>query len=288
MDVFKQVFGVVAGVFGLAGNGLVFLALWRMKNGWHQLNLQMTWVIAGISTLCCLVVMAWSVSLLALGAGGLMTSPWLCTHAGTLFLILMYTNTVLFSFMALDRYFTVVHNRSIKPLLGWLTSLPVIISLACLLLANAVNYGLAPDPSSTYCNTTGNGPTTTHLRRFMALTSSSSFLNITFCFTAIFFHCRKTLAIFNTMPRHCLVILVAYQLSALPNLITSFWELLSNATPPTLHLLNFFGVLLLQPLHPCLILGFQSALRREICHLRRIICSHPNRSQPTSHYSTLP
>lgn len=273
----KHMAGVVAGLLGVAGNGLVFLTLWRTKNGWCRLNLQMTWLIAGVNTLCgLLVVVACS---LAVGSRGSL----FCAQLGPSLAMFSSTSEVLLGFMALDRCCMVVYNRALKLSLGWTLSILASFGLAGLLLANAIAVGLEPDPTRTYCRIAGGSRLTNSLRIALALTGASSLLVVSFCYTRIYLHCRKSLSVFSIMPAHCLAILAAYQLSRIPSLVVCVGDLFAML-PPALYMLEYLGLLLLQPIGPYLVFGFQSALRREIFPLSRLATL----SDPSLPYSHVP
>ncbi|KAJ9054113.1 hypothetical protein DSO57_1018090 [Entomophthora muscae] len=246
MDVLKRVAALVVGTLGMGANLLLMVGLFRTRTGWNRLNLQMVGPIAGLDFIATLLVVLKNLVSLVIGNSELLLSNWFCTYIGTPLIILPCFSMVLIAAMAIDRYFLVVHSRGIKCIYGWIACFAIGLTLTGLLIANTAINGMKADLSLTYCRP-----------------------SVNFCYIAIYLHCRRNLILSRLMPRRYMLILVAYQICWLPKFITSLWGLIAKQStiPKFLGVIGPLGLILLLFVNPCLVIGFQASLRKEVVSL---------------------
>ncbi|KAJ9053161.1 hypothetical protein DSO57_1026991 [Entomophthora muscae] len=294
MDDFMRGMALGFGVLGMGVNLLLVVALFRTQRGWNRLNLQLVGPIAALDFLATFLITFSSILSFSMGNTEMLTSTWYCAHIGVILQTLPVLCMILIGAMAVDRYCLVVHGHGIGCVVGWLVICSICLLVTGLKIANTAVYGLRPDPSATYCQTFGHGKLTKVNQKLSTFLFLVGLPLITFCYLAIFVHCRRFLSTHNAFPLRYLFVLLAYEICLLPKFITSVWKLFADKSsiPHFITLTASLGFNLLFFTNPCLVFGFQANLRKE---LRRLFFPAPSTSDipltdncSDKPYSTIP
>ncbi|KAJ9056137.1 hypothetical protein DSO57_1036032 [Entomophthora muscae] len=282
------------GTLGMGVNLLLVIALFRTRTGWNRLNLQMVGPIAGLDFIAALLVVLKNLVSLVIGNSELLLSNWFCSYIGTPLLLLPSFSMVLIAAMTIDRYCLVVHSHGINCIYGWIVCFVIGFILAGLLITNTVIHGIEADLSLTYCRPSGSSTLSFVAHRLATLIILLGLVVVNFCYIAIYLHCRRNLTLSRLMPRRYMLILVAYQICWLPKFITSLWGLIAKQStiPKFLGVIGPLGLILLLFVNPCLVIGFQASLRKEVFSLLSRKKDNGGEIQlapdTRSRYSTLP
>lgn len=262
MDGWEQALMLGLGVVGVACNVLLLGVSWLTSTGRHRLNLQMVGPIAALDLLACLLTVAQHAASYAMGHRQLLESAGFCMVVGTAQLFLPCLALAMLALMAVDRYCLVVHGRGIRCLHGWLAGAAVGSALALLYVGDAAMHGMEPDPAFVHCRPATLSHVALGLKAFFVLVGLGV---VAFCYGGIYLHYRRSLVTYYTMPRRYLILLGLLALW-LPEFVASTWRLVAkhSTLPQPLSSAAHLCLALLHIAHPCLVIGFQCSLRREM------------------------
>ncbi|KAI0241383.1 hypothetical protein L0F63_005947, partial [Massospora cicadina] len=263
---------VVVSVCGLLTNGVLLYGLPKLSE--KSMSFQLIRMI-GVTDLslgvCTLMV---CISRFGLDLAAAYTSWFYCPVFGSLTFFFSGTSSILMSFLALERYCVICHQRGLPRRLTITIFIVIASTFAILLAGSSILGSYAPDPTFLFCFPEGSTWSTFSNYAFY-LVINVPVAVLVFCYVSIFVKCCR-MSIPNQVDSvtkkaaiQSLLLLVVYFICYMPKFLTTvigiFYGL--SAPPRILYLLIPIGMTLLVVVNPILVLFLHRQMKRVVIQL---------------------
>ncbi|KAI0226443.1 hypothetical protein L0F63_002055, partial [Massospora cicadina] len=263
---------IIISVLGVIANGFLLYVLSKLPG--RSVSFQLIKLIAVADLFLCGFTCMLSILRPILGYPGAYTNWFYCPVFGSMTFFCSGTSSILMSFLAVERYSVICHQRGLSRSLIMVSFSIVATTFGVLLAGNSIAGGSAPDPSFMFCMPEGTTWSKVANYAFYLL------LNVpvaafVFCYVSIFVKCYRSSipnqadSITRKAAIQSLLLLVVYFICYMPKFLTTvigiFYGL--NAPPKTLYVLIPIGMTSLTLVNPIMVLHLHRQVKNVVSHL---------------------